>query len=167
MLEYQKFRAIMTREDYFGTWDQENLDLISEKIKDKLYTKYVLKCVVFTRDRYECKNLDCEYPGSALTLHHIKWQKNGGQDKPKNCITICKTCHQAFHRGKSSLTFNGMTYKIDLTISVRINLKEIKKLTKSVRKKHKDSYNVRINWDIVLLLMKFLSVPYEEMVYDD
>ena len=50
-------------------------------MKREMYKKYLVKCEVFKRDNFRCRNIVCKYPESQLTLHHVKWKKNGGDDK--------------------------------------------------------------------------------------
>ena len=139
---------------------------MSEDIKEQVYQKYVIKCAVFQRDNFKCQNKYCKTPDSKLTLHHIKFQKNKGKHSLKNGITICKTCHKAYHRGKASLTFNGMTYRIHK--EEQINWKKVKERSKEIRKANKEYHGIKISWELLRILMRFLfDIKIKETGEDD
>jgi N6-L-threonylcarbamoyladenine synthase len=47
----------------------------------------------------------------VLNVHHIESRKTGG-DSPDNLITLCETCHKAYHKGKVNLNFRrGVSYR--------------------------------------------------------
>jgi len=163
-MKYKKFKIMMCKEDYFLPWDKETLAEIDEDMKEYIYQKYVLKCVVFQRDKFKCQNKHCKTPKSRLTLHHIKFKKNNGKNKPKNSATICKTCHVAYHQGKVPLTFNGMTYKLHPT-EKQTNWKMVKKEGRVLRKNHKQDWGITISYKLFKILMQFMEKEYE--VYDD
>lgn len=133
---------------------------------EQIYQRYVLKCVVFQRDNFKCQNENCKTPNSKITLHHIKFQKNNGKDKPKNGITICDTCHKAFHKGKKVLTFNGHTYRVHKEEN-KFDWKQHKSKSKAVRKKAREYHGCRISLKMLKILMKFLEKDYREFIDDD
>jgi hypothetical protein len=49
--------------------------------------------MVLSRDRYQCRTPGCEYT-KFLEVHHIKPRAAGGNNRPKNLITLCSTCHR-------------------------------------------------------------------------
>ena len=53
---------------------------------------------VLFRDGHKC----CHCNGKS-NVHHIESRKTGG-DAPNNLITLCETCHKAYHAGKIQLT---------------------------------------------------------------
>ena len=56
----------------------------------------VLEADIIIRDNYTCqmcKTYFSSYNLLALTAHHIVSRKNGGNDDPRNLITLCDHCH--------------------------------------------------------------------------
>ncbi len=58
----------------------------------KNYREYVL-------ERDSCRCVLCGEPES-LEVHHIVWRFRGGSDRPKNLVTLCKSCHDKVTRGE-------------------------------------------------------------------
>jgi hypothetical protein len=152
--DYERFKTVKTKEEYFNKWNQALLEDITEQVKENIYKRYVVKSMVFQRDEFKCQNENCKSKDLKITLHHIKFQKNNGEDKPKNCITICRDCHRNFHKGKIPLTFWGMTYQIH--VDQTPNRKQLKWDGKQTRKQYKELHGVRISWEMMRLLMQFL-----------
>jgi hypothetical protein len=159
---YDKYKIIVSKEEFYDTWDKENVLLLSDSIKEMIYQKYVLKCVVFQRDNFKCQNDLCKHENSKLTLHHIKFKKNNGKDKPKNAVTLCKACHAKYHQGKSELTFWGMTYRIHKQEG-ETNWKAQKAKGKTIRSENKEHCGFKISWKLLELLMRFLEREYTEL----
>jgi len=164
---YEIYKTIKDVNTYFSTWDIETISQLTAELKTRIYEKYVLKCLVLQRDGFKCINQNCKHTGSPLTMHHIKFQKNNGKDSIKNCITLCKSCHNGFHRGKCELTFWGATYKVHKMDEV--NWKIIKKKNKILRKKliREEGINIYISQELLEQLIKFLMVNLEEEIDDD
>lgn len=59
---------------------------------------------VFYRDNYECQCCHGKTKDNILNVHHIESRKTGG-DAPNNLITLCETCHKAYHKGEIKLNF--------------------------------------------------------------
>ncbi len=57
---------------------------------------------VLWRDNHVCRNCFGKSQDPVLEVHHIESPKTGG-DAPDNLMTLCKTCHQAYHQGKIDL----------------------------------------------------------------
>jgi N6-L-threonylcarbamoyladenine synthase len=55
---------------------------------------------VLFRDNHTCQH--CKGKNKILNVHHIESRKTGG-DRPENLITLCETCHKAYHQGKIEL----------------------------------------------------------------
>lgn len=91
---------IKSSEEYFATWDQEQVRNISQNDLDTIYQKHICKHIVFNRDNFKCQNTLCQTPDSPLTLHRVTWGKNGGEYIPKNGLTLCNSCHKAYNRCK-------------------------------------------------------------------
>lgn len=160
------YRVMKSQEEYFGSWKPENLENLTADLRAQIYARYVVKCMVFQRDGFKCKHEGCKTPESKLTLHHIKFRKNNGEDKLKNCVTICKSCHQAFHRGKAVLTFDGATYRIHKG-EEKVNWKKVKADSKVIRKDNREHWRAVISWELLYILMKFLEVPFYDMADSD
>lgn len=66
---------------------------------------------VLWRDNHECQCCHGKSKDKVLNVHHIKSRKTGG-DSPNNLITLCETCHKAYHRGEIELNLKrGKSYR--------------------------------------------------------
>ena len=174
-MAYEIYNKKMNKKDYFNSWTNENFEQLTEDLKEQIYQKYLVKCEVFKRDKFTCQNLKCEYCKNVhqpldLTLHHIKWQKNEGENKARNGVTLCRGVHQAFHKAKKGIKFGdnknlpthirGHTFKLEK--SDRVNWRKVKKETKKLRKSLKEEYGIKLNWEQVGLLLRWLEIIWEE-----
>ena len=66
---------------------------------------------VLARDDHKCQYCKGKSRDNILTVHHIESRKTGG-NSPGNLITLCKTCHKAYHRGE-------IHFKVRRTTSLR------------------------------------------------
>jgi len=57
---------------------------------------------VLFRDGHTCQCCKGKSKDKILNVHHIESRKTGG-DAPNNLITLCETCHKAYHAGKIKL----------------------------------------------------------------
>ena len=57
---------------------------------------------VLFRDEHTCQHCHGKTRDKVLNVHHIESRKTGG-DAPNNLITLCETCHKAYHAGKFDL----------------------------------------------------------------
>ena len=57
---------------------------------------------VLWRDGHVCQHCHGKSKDTVLNVHHLESRKTGG-DAPNNLITLCETCHKAYHRGKFEL----------------------------------------------------------------
>lgn len=57
---------------------------------------------VLARDGHKCQNCYGKSKDSILNVHHIESRKTGG-NAPNNLITLCETCHRAYHAGEIEL----------------------------------------------------------------
>ncbi len=57
---------------------------------------------VLYRDNHKCQNSKYKHTDKILNVHHIVSRQTGG-DRPDNLITLCETCHKAYHKGKIKL----------------------------------------------------------------
>ena len=58
---------------------------------------------VLWRDNHTCQCCHGKSKDRILNVHHIESRKTGG-DSYKNLVTLCRTCHQAYHRGEVKLS---------------------------------------------------------------
>ncbi|MFB9757875.1 RNA-guided endonuclease IscB [Ectobacillus funiculus] len=65
------------------------------------------KAYVLTRDGYRCQSCKGKSKNKRLEVHHIIFRSVGGSDEESNLITLCKTCHDALHRGEIELKKGG------------------------------------------------------------
>lgn len=57
---------------------------------------------VLFRDEHICQHCKGKSGDKVLNVHHIDSRKTGG-NAPNNLITLCETCHKAYHAGKIKL----------------------------------------------------------------
>jgi len=57
---------------------------------------------VLARDGHKCQHCKGKSKDPILNVHHLESRKTGG-DAPNNLITLCETCHKAYHRGEFEL----------------------------------------------------------------
>ena len=72
-----------------------------------LYGHNNIKAFVLDRDGYTCQYCKGRSGDKHLHCHHIIFRENGGSDDPENMIVLCRTCHDALHRGEFLLPFRG------------------------------------------------------------
>lgn len=66
---------------------------------------------VLYRDNHECQCCHRKSKDNILNVHHIESRKTGG-NAPNNLITLCETCHKAYHRGEIKLKLKrGKSYR--------------------------------------------------------
>ena len=66
---------------------------------------------VLFRDNHECQCCHGKSKDNALNVHHIESRKTGG-NTPNNLITLCETCHKAYHKGEVELKLKrGKSYR--------------------------------------------------------
>ena len=57
---------------------------------------------VLARDGHKCIHCKGKSKDSILNVHHLESRKVGG-NSPSNLVTLCETCHKAYHRGEFDL----------------------------------------------------------------
>ena len=57
---------------------------------------------VLARDEHVCQHCKGKSKDKILNVHHIESRKTGG-NAPNNLITLCETCHKAYHNGEIQL----------------------------------------------------------------
>lgn len=168
---YEVYKEVQPKEVYFGRWDPEALKAISDSLMDELYARYLVKCEVFQRDNFQCRNISCKKVSDKLTFHHIKFKKNGGEDKARNGVTLCDTCHRGFHNGKNDLVFpedeelpphiRGHTFKY--WMEEKVDWKQFRKQMRQLRKTLKvEGKAYVIPWENIARLLAWLYTDWEE-----
>ena len=77
---------------------------------DQLSFWNVREYVLF-RDNHECQCCHGKSKDNVLNVHHIESRKTGG-NAPNNLITLCETCHRAYHRGEIKINLKrGKNYR--------------------------------------------------------
>ena len=69
---------------------------------------------VLWRDGHTCQHCHGKSGDKILNVHHLESRKTGGSS-PSNLITLCETCHKAYHRGKFELNMKRGTSFRDST----------------------------------------------------
>lgn len=67
------------------------------------------KAYVLNRDNYTCQHCKGKTKTKKLETHHIIPRSKNGSDEESNLITLCKTCHDNFHKGEIELKKKGKT----------------------------------------------------------
>lgn len=57
---------------------------------------------VLARDGHKCVHCNGKSKDPILNVHHLESRKTGG-NSPSNLVTLCETCHKAYHRGEFDL----------------------------------------------------------------
>ena len=74
---------------------------------------YNVREFVLFRDGYKCRCCKGKSHDMVLNVHHIESRKTGG-NAPNNLVTLCRTCHEKYHRGEIVLPRNvarGSAYR--------------------------------------------------------
>lgn len=109
-----------------------------------------LREYILFRDNHTCQNCKGKSKNKVLNVHHIESRKTGG-NSPDNLITLCKTCHDKYHKGEIQLKIKrGKSYKESTFMNIMKNriLVELKEIYPNLEIKNTFGYitkNVRIN----------------------
>ena len=57
---------------------------------------------VLARDNHQCQYCHSKSKDPVLNVHHIESRQTGG-NSPDNLVTLCETCHKAYHKGQVEL----------------------------------------------------------------
>lgn len=60
---------------------------------------------ILFRDNHQCQHCHGKSKDNILNVHHLESRQTGG-NSPDNLITLCETCHKAYHRGQIELKVN-------------------------------------------------------------
>ena len=70
---------------------------------------------VLARDGHKCQHCKGKSGDKVLNVHHLESRKTGG-NAPGNLITLCETCHKAYHRGEFELKIKRNTSLRDAAV---------------------------------------------------
>ena len=70
---------------------------------------------VLARDGHRCVHCNGRSKDPILNVHHLESRKTGG-NSPSNLITLCETCHKAYHRGEFDLKIKRSTTLRDAAV---------------------------------------------------
>jgi len=174
---YEKYVHLKTEQEYFAKWTQKEKDAVPELVKQRIYNKYSVKAQMLQRDSFSCQNTMCKSPHSMLTMHHVKWQKNGGVDKVRNVVTLCKACHFGFHKARIPIMYcgdghlpphiSGMTFMLDAPEPKR-DWRKLRAEMKELRTRLKQQgFHAVVSWQDVYILMHWLFDMDDENIDDD
>lgn len=81
----------------------KNPDIKSEEYQqgEQMYFWNVREYVL-ARDGHKCVRCKGNSKDPILNVHHLESRKTGG-NSPSNLVTLCETCHKAYHRGEFDL----------------------------------------------------------------
>ena len=66
---------------------------------------------VLARDGHKCIHCKGKSKDPILNVHHLESRKTGG-NSPSNLVTLCETCHKAYHCGEFELKIKrGTTFR--------------------------------------------------------
>jgi len=171
-MAYEVYKEKLTKEEYFQKWDSDNYKQLTDELKEQIYNKHLVKRKVFNRDNFECQNIECKTLNSPLTLHHVKFKKNGGEDKVRNGVTLCRSCHMGYHKAKKILSFDNPNlpshikgHTFQLSKEEKFDWKVVKAEMNKLRKTLKSDHGIILDGIQIRLLLRWLTVPYGE--WDD
>ena len=73
---------------------------------------------ILYRDSHTCQACNGKSKDKILNVHHIENRQTGG-DSPDNLITLCETCHKAYHKGKIKLSIKKhKAFKTETVMSI-------------------------------------------------
>ena len=70
---------------------------------------------VLARDGHKCIHCKGKSRDPILNVHHLESRKTGG-NSPSNLVTLCETCHKAYHRGEFDLKIKRGTALRDVAV---------------------------------------------------
>ena len=70
---------------------------------------------VLSRDNHQCQHCKGKSGDNILNVHHLESRKTGG-NASNNLVTLCETCHKAYHRGEFDLKLKRGTSLRDAAV---------------------------------------------------
>lgn len=161
---------LLTKEEYFNAWEQDQLEALSEEDKERIYERHKFRKTILDRDGYLCVADGC-LNTEELTVHHVKHKRNGGRDSLRNCITLCEPCHIKFNKGYA-LTIEdeeflpshirGRTFQLHKGVQIDKNpfMNEFTRIArrkrKAYRKEVRDRKQEPLDWKTILMLLMWV-----------
>ena len=96
-IEVASFDTQLLKAQELGLPLPEGADYQNGEMKGFNVREYVL-----FRDNHKCRCCKGKSKDKILNVHHIESRKTGG-NAPNNLVTLCKTCHEKYHKGLISL----------------------------------------------------------------
>ena len=93
VVEVAAFDTQLLKAEDYGLPLPEGEDYQNGDMKGYNAREYVL-----FRDGYKCRCCKGKSKDNILNAHHIESRKTGG-NAPNNLVTLCKTCHEKYHKG--------------------------------------------------------------------
>ena len=90
---------------------------------------------VLARDSHKCQHCTGKSGDKILNVHHLESRKTGG-DAPNNLITLCETCHKAYHRGEFKLNIKRGTSLKDAAVMNIMRLEVYNKAKEEFKNVH-------------------------------
>lgn len=113
IFEYAKFDIHkLTNKFIKGFWYQ---------LGDK-YGYESTKSYVLARDKYKCQACKGRSKDKRLEVHHIKYRRDGGTNKPTNLLTLCHTCHKLIHSNQLELNKNQLKACVNTVDATQISI---------------------------------------------
>lgn len=139
-------------------------------------TGYNTREYVLYRDNHTCQHCHGKSKDKVLEVHHLETRKTGG-NAPSNLITLCKTCHNKYHKGeiilkqKRGVKYNDASFMGIVRWDLYNKLKETYPnvsltygyITKNNRIKHgiaKEHYN-----DAYCIANNFKAKPLDNVIH--
>lgn len=70
---------------------------------------------VLARDGHKCIHCKGKSRDPILNVYHLESRKTGG-NSPSNLVTLCETCHKAYHRGEFELKIKRGSFLRDAAV---------------------------------------------------
>lgn len=90
---------------------------------------------VFAKDGHKCVHCKGKSKDQILNVHHLESRKTGG-NSPSNLVTLCETCHKAYHRGEFDLKIKRGTILRDAAVMNIMRLAIYKRVNAEFRNVH-------------------------------
>lgn len=97
IVEVAAFDTQLLKAKDYGLSIPEGEDYQNGDLKGWNTREYVL-----FRDGHKCRCCNGRSGDKVLQTHHLESRKTGG-NAPSNLLTLCKTCHDKYHKGKITL----------------------------------------------------------------
>lgn len=111
------YTTILHNEAYM--WQQK----VYKPRKDERYAPNMMVKEVFKRDNYQCQSCRKRFPVIELSCHHVIPRAEGGDNNPKNLITLCRPCHDLIELNEIKIVENIKYYQKRIEETKEDNIK--------------------------------------------